>query len=464
MSRRRSFAARGRARALGLLLGLLAPVGCERPEGAPRHLLLITVDTLRADRLGAYGSTLGLTPVLDNLARQAEVFSAAYAPAPFTLPSICALLTGRFPEELGITRNTAALGPDVPTLATRLRERGWRTGAVVSNFALCPAAGLDRGFEEYDCTLPELEPNRPIPARNAADTTQAALRVLDTLAAGGGPIFLWVHFMDPHGPYSPPGDLRDRYLEAERRAPDARRHLPVSADDRGLGAIPRYQYEEGQTDAAYYRAGYDGEVRHTDAEVGRLLDGLTRGGLGRDTAIVFTADHGEGLGEDDYWFAHGEYLSEPLVRIPLLVAVPGRRPRTRDDLVSLVDVAPTVMALFAGPLREQHRGRDVLAPGAERFEGSVYLATFTPDATVPRVGLVRDGHKYVATRGGMWREQLFQLVGGAERPVTSRDMAGMRRALASLRKGLRSTGTAAARTLAPGERERLRALGYVSGE
>jgi arylsulfatase len=330
------------------LLAIALAAGCRDAAGPPHHLVLITVDTLRADRLEAYGGALGLTPHLDALARQSEVFFRAYAPSSFTLPSVSAIMTGRYPQELGIWKNESGVPASASTLASELRGRGWRTGAVVSSFVLRKRSGMAAGFDLFDDVLPQREAVRKWPERIAGDTTAAALGVLEDCTAGADTrCFLWVHYQDPHGPYAPPGDRRRRFLEAEREAPDGRRLLPVRGGA-PLGTIPPYQFLEGRRDVAFYRAGYDAEVQYMDEEVGRLLDAFAERGLAKRTAVVFAADHGEALGEGDYWFAHGEFLTDSLVRVPLLIRDPRRSPRRREDLVSLVDLYPTLLALVAG--------------------------------------------------------------------------------------------------------------------
>ena len=165
------------------------PFGCDRGPEGPRLLLLVSVDTLRADRLGVYGSDLGLTPNLDALA-----FMAAYAAAPFTLPSVSALMTGRHPEALGIFSNESLLPASVPTLASELKRSGWKTRAVVSNFILRKASGIASGFETFDDLFPQVEIVRMWPERVAPDTTDAALELLDECAPGeDSRCFLWVH-------------------------------------------------------------------------------------------------------------------------------------------------------------------------------------------------------------------------------------------------------------------------------
>ncbi len=173
--------------ALGLAATLLGPaVGCGegswlRGSPAPEtlSLLWISLDTLRADHLGAYGSDRDLTPNLDELARESLVFSNAYATAPFTLPSIASLMTGRYPEDLGIWSNESRVQHAASTLATALREGGWRTRAVVGNWILRGESGLSAGFEVYDDTFPQRESTRGWPERIAEDLTDGLLRVLD---------------------------------------------------------------------------------------------------------------------------------------------------------------------------------------------------------------------------------------------------------------------------------------------
>ncbi len=446
--------------AVGLALG-----GCRVPDPAPRQLLLITVDTLRVDRLGAYGGRFELTPNLDALASESVLFERAYAPVPLTLPSIAALLTGRYPESIGVRSNSSLRDPAVATLASVLRAQGFRTGALVSNYVLRREAGLHRGFDHYDDAFSESEASRDAPERTAAHTTNAALRMFDALEGEGEqPIFLWVHYQDPHGPYTPPRGFRRAYLEAERAAPDGRRLLPRGRGEHGFGSIPRYQFLAGQREVAFYRAGYDGEVRYMDAEVGRLLAELRAQGALRDTVVVFTADHGEALGENDCWFAHGEYLSDALVRVPLLIRVPGRPPARRLDPASLLDLMPTLAALLGVEPPEAARGRDLLAPGAERGATSVYLANLD-EAVVPRIGLVDGGYKYVVSgREGEQSAALVRLGRDRENLVASHPgvAASMERRLRELRD---ASGDLRERrqVLSAEDRRRLRALGYADG-
>jgi len=432
---------------------------CTSPARPRWNVVLITVDTLRADHIGLYGSDRGLTPSIDRLGANADVYTTAYTPAPFTLGSIGALMTGRYPSELRIDSNASIVPAGVPTLAALLRARGWRTGAVVSSFVLRREAGLDQGFDYYDDRCPGREAHRPIPERTAPATAAAALRMLHGLSLDpAAPFFLWVHFQDPHGPYTPPATLRARSLPAERRAPDAARTLPVSRDDRGLAAIPRYQFD-GHREPAWYRAGYDGEVRYMDDNLTRLLATIDRPRFAHRTVVIFAADHGEGLGEDDYWFEHGEYLSDELVRVPLVIRVPDRVGIRHAEPASLLAVLPTITRLLGLPAGDTVRERNLLASGMS----TVYLAT-RGEASMPRVGIVTEGYKYVvSSESGAMHEALFDLRSHETDVIRTQPAAttAMRTALAAFESRLEMAAPQHAAD--PAAREKLRALGYTGG-
>lgn len=453
------------ARTVLLAVLLVAGPGaaCGFLRGSP-VVLVLSVDTLRADHVGAYGNP-GLTPNLDRLAAESLVFDHAYATVPFTLPSLAALMTSRYPEEVGIDDNLTTLPKDTATLAAFYAGRGYRTGAVVSNFVLRARSGFSVGFERYDATLPQREAVRPIPERVAPSTTKAALAMIDTFAKEGRrPLFLWVHYQDPHGPYTPPEGLRERYQRREQGAPDADRTLPVSKGQSGAGGIPRYQFFGNHHEPSFYRAGYDGEVSYVDAGIGALLDGLRDRGLMRNTTIVFLADHGEGLGEGDYWFAHGERLTDALVRVPLFLRVPGHRPGRRVDVASLLDVFPTLAALAGGAPPAGARGRDLLAPEAASGSSTVYLTSLAMGG-IPRYGLVDRGYKYVVTmHDGRPQVSLTRL--GEERidlaSTEVRTCRALGAELASARGRLRRARSSR-QILSPEDIEKLESLGYVEG-
>jgi arylsulfatase len=445
---------------LGLVAGVLGLAACSASAPPPPLVLLITVDTLRADRLGAYGSKLDATPHLDRLAAESQLFEIAYAPTPFTLASIASLLTGELPEKIGVLNNRAKLGDDIPTLATEFQAAGFATGAVVSSHVLRRASGLARGFDVFDDTTPVTQ--HYMPERVGPETTEAALGALDQLLAEQpAPAFLWIHYQDPHGPYTPPPELLERYRAQEQVAGDGARTLPVSPMDRGWGAIPRYQVLGEHRDAAFYRASYHAEIAYLDTAIGALLDGLSERGLRDKAVIVFTADHGESLGEDDYWFAHGEHLSDAQLRIPLIVRVPGLAAERRRDNASLLDVAPTLEGLVGIAPPPDAPGRDLI----QQREPAPLLVASLSNAAATRVGLVAEGTKYMLSFGrGPREERLLELRADyAEVPVIDPDrLVAMRRRLAAERSALAAVARPELRqTLSEDDQRKLEALGYV---
>lgn len=434
-------------------------------SATPRLVLLLSVDTLRADRLGAHGGPPGLTPHLDRLAAESVVFTAAYAPAPHTLPSVAALLTGRYPQDLGVTGNLSVIPDAGDALAKRFAAAGWNTSAVVSNWVLRRATGGATGFQHYDDALSQSEASRPVPERIGADTTDAALDALDAcLPDARARCLLWVHYQDPHGPYTPPDALRAERFAVERARAGGDRRLPILPGSFGTGGIPDYQVVDGRRDVAFYRAGYDAEVAYLDAQVGRLLAGLEARGLSARTAIVFAADHGESLGEDDLWFGHGERLSEAQLHVPLWLRLPGREPARRDDLASLLDVLPTLAdAVLGAPRDPKAAGRPLLAPGAEDASATLYLATLQGSRR-PRVGVIEGEFKYAAVLRNErdWDGRLTRR-GDDDVDLTAPAPQVAARLRARLEELLQRhrTRPGTKLDLEAEDRERLRALGYL---
>jgi arylsulfatase A-like enzyme len=446
-------------------IALLA-LACGGSPPDPSLLLLITVDTLRADYLGAYGSDRDLTPSMDALAARSEVFASAYAPSAFTLPSTSSVLTGRYPTELGLTSNESSVPGDIPTLATLLQARGWRTAAVVSNFVLREASGLARGFDAYDDEFSQREAVRKWPERVAKNTTDDALAILDACSdTPGDRCFLWVHYQDPHGPYTPPEHEREALIERERRSEDGGLRLEVNSDQGGHGGIPSYQYLKGRRDVAFYRAGYAAEIRTLDRELGRLLAGVEARGLAQESVVVLAADHGESLGENDFWFAHGEYLDDSLVRVPFMIARADGPIGVREDVVGLVDLMPTLLGLVGEPppADADFLGRDLYAENAEERGSTIYLANLAGGRVV-RFGLVTPEWKFVTSmRDGVWDARLSPL-GRESIDLTAaapQVVQQMRRELGAFQQRVDRGRLERTQDLSPEDREALEALGYA---
>lgn len=317
------------------LLTLALAAGASFSQASRPSLLLITIDTLRADRVGAYGHREARTPRLDALAAEGALYENAFTHTPVTLPAHATLLTGRLPHEHGVRSNSFYRLPETETtLAEILTDAGYRTAAFVSAAALDRRFGLSQGFELYDDEVRPAQSGQLIAERDAA---AVAAKAIDWLggAAGESPFFLWVHFFDPHHPYQPPEPFRT-----------------------GVGSS------------------YDGEVAFCDREIGRLLGRLDGSGLRSRTLVVVTSDHGEGLGEHGE-ATHGIFLYNSTLRVPLILSGPGvpRRARDRRGPVGLVDVLPTVLGRLGVATPAGISGRDLFA---SEPAGLLYAETYLP--------------------------------------------------------------------------------------
>ncbi len=329
------------------IVALCVLLSCSSAPDRPASLLLVTLDTVRADHLSTYGYSRPTAPTLDALARRGVVFDDVIAVAPETQPSSAALLTGQLPAALGIHGNAQPLDARFPTLAEHMSTAGYRTAAFVSGFPLVARlSALDRGFSHYDDTLPD--PRGPAArVQRAAEKTAAAAAAWLADLDETTPFFAWVHFYDAHGDYRPIPPYSGRF---EPEAPGK----PVAR-----ARIPRYQRLDDETDAAVYVARYDEEILRVDAALGRLLDGLASRGRLDDTLVAVTADHGESLGEHDYYFDHGNELYAASLRVPFVIAGPGvEAAGTRyPALVAGHDIGPTLLALLGLPALPGASGR-----------------------------------------------------------------------------------------------------------
>jgi arylsulfatase A-like enzyme len=335
-----------RAWALILLLAAMAVCGC---GAKPRHpdVLLITIDTLRADHLHAYGFPLEDSPNLDALAAQGVLFERAIAASASTAPSHASIMTARYPREhtVGHGNGSTRLERD-PTLAELFSAAGYRTAAFVGNLVLERRTGFDRGFDHFDDELDRREVNRAVWERIAEHTTARALAWLDQ--ARDDPWFLWVHYQDPHGPYTPPKQYLGRFHVAP--ASDEQ-PLPMAEGNAVKGGIPKYQQLDGLTRPSQYESRYVDEIFYADVWIGRLLEAV-----GPDAIVLVTADHGEAMGEHGRWFVHQWTTTPENAHVPMILRAPGIDPGRRSRLVSHVDVAPTLAELAGLPPPPEARG------------------------------------------------------------------------------------------------------------
>lgn len=355
------------------------PGGGERP-----NVLLVTIDTLRADHLGAWGYGPPTSPAIDRLAASGVRFARAVATAPETAPAVASLLTGRYQPRSGVRRNGGRVPDDVTTLAELAAAGGWHTAAIVCNPLLVRDYGFHQGFADWL----ELERDGKPTDDRAADAAIARVQGMPE------PWLLWIHFMDPHGPYT----AADPALSAGFAYPaDAFGADPPLRVGRNveLGVIPRGQEIAGFDRLSQYVRRYDGEIRFTDGHLDRVLDALAARGQEARTLIALAADHGESLTEHDEYLQHGWFVYETTAHVPLVLAWPGRLPAGRvvETRVSGVDLLPTVAAL-AG-----------IGSDAAAMDGTNLVACF--DGPCERPGPVwslgaRDNHA-LALYDGDWK-------------------------------------------------------------
>ncbi len=391
-------------------------------DTGPLNVVLITLDTTRADHLGCYGHSGGATPNVDRLAAGGVRFAQCMSAAPSTLPSHATILTGLYPHVHGVRDNVGfRLGRGHRTLAEALQDAGYRTAAFVAAIVVGRDTGLDQGFETYDDTGDRHE-------RRADEVCDRAIQWLE--AHAGGEFFLWVHLFDPHAPYNPPEPYRGRFAQP-----------------------------------------YTAEIAFADAQVGRLVEALRRLGLDRKTLFVVTADHGEGLGE------HGEethlyFVYDTTMSVPLVMHCPGRLPEgvVVASQTRTVDIMPTILAIVGAPAESGVQGTDLRSRMRHPSEatdlpacGESLGAQFV-FGTAPLRCLRVNGWKYIHAP----RPELFHV---REDPREQRNLATAEPdRLAVMREQLR---TIIAQSPLPGADamsrpdqetlEKLHSLGYVAG-
>lgn len=341
-----------------LVSSLAIVAGCQQSTDGRPDLVLIVIDTLRADRLACYGGPPDVGKAICAPGSEGMRFVWAFSAVPYTAPSVASMLTSRYPSEHRVSQFKATpLGRDIETLAEALSGAGYATAAFVSNPVLRRGRGLERGFQVYDDQMTRRELHRPsYGQRIARETTDAALA---WLRHASHPYFLMVHYQDPHGPYRPPDTPRPT------DPPDAPR-LPVLKNNSGWRGIPAYQALPGLHSFPAYERSYVNEIRYLDGHVERLLEALDA--RSPRPAILLTADHGESLGEDGYFFAHGHSVGLDQIRVPLLWRPPGApRSGVVAEPVSTLDIAPTLLRAAGPSIPPAWHGRPLPeAPGDGR--------------------------------------------------------------------------------------------------
>jgi len=441
------------------------------PVVAPPSVVIISVDTLRADHLTPYGYDRETSPQLARFARDSVVFDQAYAAHTNTAPSHASMLTGAYPGTHGIRQNGMKLDPEIPTLAALLHDAGYATGAFVSGWTLTPHTGLDRGFDVYDARFSRSR-------RPGLESWKQAERWLKKTAKAEKPFFLFFHMFEPHFAYEPPDEYALRFLPGQTALT-----VPVDTGLPGLMSKRRLSPKA----IAEHTARYDGEVALADEIVGKVLHRLKRLGRLDNTLVIFTSDHGETLFERAWIADHGGRAYDEQIHVPLMIRFPraeNRRKRVTAQ-VHHIDILPTVLDVLDREQPSRLPGRSLLQVARNRRQRvdttrPVFSHARPEPERVPeiRANLVKTGI-ITAVRlppfklieyplaDGTYFQQLFDLAAdpGETTNVAAAHPDQITLLHAHLEAFRKLTGTAdtatPAPTLAPEIHEQLKSLGYV---
>jgi arylsulfatase A-like enzyme/predicted Zn-dependent protease len=395
------------------------------------NVLLVTLDTTRADHIGIYGYGKAKTTTIDSLALKGVKFSNAYCPVPMTLPSHCSIMTGTYPLYHKVHNNgTYHLNKEIVTLAQRLKEKGYKTSAFVSSFNVDSRFGVDKGFDVYDDKFGEDEMIKTFRSeRSAGDTAASFIRCLE--GASNEKFFSWVHLYDPHLPYHPPSPFKEEFA-----------------------GIP-----------------YDGEIAYMDFSLGKIIEKLKEKGLLDKTLIVIAGDHGEALGEKEE-VDHGVFIYDVTMRIPLIFYAPQNLPQglVVDSRVRLIDIMPSVLDMLKMPVNKEVQGESLLPyiEGKKKDNLTCYLESYYPLETYgwsELVGLIDGDWKYIQAP----RSELYNLkVDKGEEtnlfPKEAKTASALKQRLKELIDNYSSKLALSRRKMSQEEEERLRSLGYVGAD
>jgi len=441
------------------VLGLVAAAsasGCAEPH--PPNVLLISVDTLRPDMLGAYGDPRPISPSMDLLARDGVLFENARSPAPWTLPAHVSLLTGLQPGRHGVKSHDHALSPEIPTLVQTLARHGYFTAGVVNSHNLTDRYGLHRGYRSYDYVI-EVE--------NRVEPSQVEAQALERIERGlPEPFFLFLHFYDTHSDYRSLPQHERQFAEAYGGDFDGSTHQLRLVREGKLDILAR--------DARHLKNLYAAGIRQMDDGIGRVLSALDGAGHRDDTLVLLTSDHGEEFLEHG-GVLHGRTQYEEVLRIPLILRGPGVPSGARvAEPVSLVDVVPTLLGLLGLPLPEALDGIDLRTLWSERGSPALRERALVGEAdhendVLDSTRSVRRGNLKLIYDVEHDRSRLFDL---ASDPGEERDIAAKRPEQVRELRAVLDAYSKKARPVAPplrlpalgeAESDRLRALGYLEG-
>jgi arylsulfatase A-like enzyme len=452
-----------------ILICQLFFTGCGEKIVPKYNVLLITIDTLRADHLGYQGYQRNTSPFIDSMAKKSCVFLDVTVQSPKTTPSIASMITSKYVECTGVKTNWGILPGRFLTIAEVMKKHGLATVAYTSNANLIAKNGIARGFDEFTF-FPGV----------AARLTG---KVIKRLAKGfDKKFFLWLHYIDPHGPYTPPAPYNTMFVNDEFYNPLLKVNLdytPMKGRNKNyvLGSVPLYQQDAfkgnpKKNELAFYISQYDGEIRYLDEEIKKLINYMNEKGLLENTIIVFTSDHGEGLGEHNYYFEHGWFAYQDQVSVPLFIYIPNEKKCMKiREPVELLDLAPTLVELLKILVPEDFQGKSLLRylNGKKRKTGFIYSQT--PKEYPDLYKTLRLGKwKYIIDRDG--KEEFYNLARDPGETVNLADSSdGTNKCFLLLKKSIKtgpwvSTKTIKGKTVKKKEldeekKKNLESLGYL---
>ncbi|MHC4069283.1 MAG: sulfatase [Planctomycetota bacterium] len=434
--------------------------GCDSSKVKKKpNIILISVDTLRPDFLGCYGYAKDVSPNVDSFAAECVLFENCLAQAPSTAASCASFLSGFLPHETKVRNNGPPVPPGVPMIAEILKQDSYKTYGVVGNWILRKRIGFAQGFDLYSDKMDQRElVRKDHPEKIAENTTNDAIAFLKQHKQGN--FFMWIHYQDPHGPYTPKSPY-DKMFPIKDKKP---LNLKFNSTNDGLKGIPLYQQIAEYTDYYYYLSQYDGEIRYFDEHFGRLIRTLKELGMYEDSLMMFTSDHGESIGEHNYFFVHGHNLDHCLLHVPLLIRYRGLAPGKRNEFVQLLDIVPTILEQAGIKKTNQYRGRNLLVkhsdppiifsevqPSGTTFSGASVSVNGLKLLTYGEQPLLFDTNKDPAEKNNLATDVANRI-----------KIANMSQKLVQMMQQ-DLLGVKAARTyhLTPEEIQKLRSLGYL---
>lgn len=341
------------------------------------NVLFISIDTLRADHTSYHGYQRKTTPFIDDMAEKSYTFFDASVQSSKTLPSIASMMTSMYPGSINITSNGHVLSHKFLTMAEVMKKHRFYTIAYTTNGVLISKKGIAQGFDEF-YFYPD----------NASQLTERAINRLKKGFELNKKLFMWLHYIDPHGPYTPPAPYNEVFIRDNFYDPSFKVNLeytPLKGYNKNyiLGAVPIYQQQvfKGDTrknELDFYISQYDGEIRYIDEEIKRLINYLNKSKLLKKTIVIFTSDHGEALGEHNYYFEHGWFVYQDQIHVPLFIYIPDtEKGKKIREPIELIDLAPTIFEMLKIPIPKSFQGSSLLPliVGKSRDKSFIYSKT-----------------------------------------------------------------------------------------